>query len=788
MAAIAAFSIRGYAASLRDGAAAEGRRPFGVEDLPPMEAPRFRWWADELATAVTAGAPRPTPQLSRRAQAKAKAPKKRSMSDLFAAAPPLTLTPPADASGGNEATEEEEDEALCAIIRRTKQKKSKRRMEEAAAAAAGRPESEGNFIREEAPDRINSPNELDTPQASKKSESVHLRMDKDSIPDLKRRKKITINNLEKKIKNKKIDKQRYIQSKKANKVGKQHDLKKMLPLHSILKKYTKHTSVKMVKEKNGNTEGTEVIELCRKSVKRVKFAEVNDVLGINKQSNKRPQLESLCKLFSDALGSSSSSSTDMSSDGDKYIAAESSSHMPEKAFSKTKEPGKDTHHEDSLELTSAELSSNLIDLNEALPESTDLNYPYVSDSEEPNIEPTQHGTLESDVQVIDEGRQNQEDLSFNSHGLACQSLPDSGLERVPNSVTLGTLLQNELMEVAGANIAGPPVKSTREFAEPHVSFNLNYGGIQLSTEREVPPRQSQEHNASGSKASSVHSAMNVQQECRPAAGQTVRLMGKDLAISTTRGEGSYTEDRPTKLFLELPRQGRPYLSLQAQGFSNISTNSASTSQSHIRYALPQDCSHPLSTDNALSEDQQKNRDRFRYLSDSQPHQNAVLGHHQNSSSPWRRYSDPFCRTAPPSAPILPTSPSSVYHVDLPQPYGVTSARSPVRPRNSSGFTLTHPGRVVEEGSNSRTDAALAFPSRSLDNVVARAAVPDLSNTSSSGRYVQRSGPVKLIPGAKHILMPSDSTGGGTSMPVYSCVSFGSRRGSVSAPQNRGAEL
>ncbi|KAG8052917.1 hypothetical protein GUJ93_ZPchr0001g29909 [Zizania palustris] len=516
MAAAAAFSIRGYAASLRGGAAAEeARRPFGVEDLPPMEAPRFRWWADELAAAVGAGAPRPTPQPSRRAQAKAKAPKKRSMSDLFAAAPPLTLPPPADASGGNEATEEDDDEALCAIILRTKQKKRKRRLEEAAAAAAtaaaaavGKPESEGNFIREEAPAMTNSPDELDTPQASQKSESVPLRH-----PDLKRRKKVTINNIEKKMKNKKIDKKRYIQSKKANKVGKKHDLKKMLPLHSILKKYTKHTSVKMVKEKNGNTEDTEVIELCRKSVKRVKFAEVNDVLGINKQSSKRPQLQSLCKLFSDAFGSSSSSSTDMSSDGDKYIAAESSSHMPEKAFSKTKEPGKDTHHEDSLELTSAELSSNLIDLNEALPESTDFNYPYVSDSEEPNPDPTQHETLESDVQVIGEGRQNQEDLSFNSHKLACQSLPDYGLERVQNSVTLGTLLQNDLMEVVGTNIAGLPVKSTREFAEPHVSFNLNYGGIQLSTEGEVPPRQSQDHNASSSKASSVHSAMNVQQDC-----------------------------------------------------------------------------------------------------------------------------------------------------------------------------------------------------------------------------------------------------------------------------------
>ncbi|KAL5222413.1 hypothetical protein ABZP36_027126 [Zizania latifolia] len=795
--AIAAFSIRGYVASMRGagaGAAVEGRRSFGVEDLPPMEAPRFRWWADELAVAVAvAGAPSPAPvpppsppQPSRRAQAKARAPKKRSIADLFAAAPPLALAP-ADAGGGNEAPEVDgDDEALCAIMRRTKERKRKRRLEEAAAAtaaAAERPESEGNFVREEAPGRINVPDELDTPQASKKSEGIHdPRIDKDKIPDLKRTKKVAVNDLEKERmnKNKNIDKLRSIEGKKSNKTGKHHDMKKMLPLHSILKKYTKHTSVKMVKEKNGNTKGKEVIELCRKSVKRVKFAEVNDVLGIDKQSSKRPQLESLCKLFSDALDSSSSSSTDMSTEGDRYVAAESSSsHMPERAFSKTMEASKNTDHGDSLELISTKLSNNLIDLNEALPESTDLNYPSVSNSEESNPDSTQH-TLDSDVQVIDEGRQNQEDLSFDSHGLSCQPLPDSDLERVANSVSSGTLLQNELMEVTDTNIAGPPMKSTRELGEPHFSLNLNYGGTQLSTEGEVPPSQSQKHNASSSgMASSVHSAMNVQRERRPAAGQTVRLMGKDLAISTTR-EDSYTEDHPTRLFLELPRQGRPYLSLQAQSvLPTISIHSAGTSQSHIRYTIPQNFSHSLSTANALSEDQLQHEDRVRYLSGTQPHfpSHGRAALHQSSSSPWRRYSDPLCRTAPPSAPILPTltphaSPSSASH-----------ATSPVRPHNSSGFTLTHPCRIVEERSDSRRDAA--FPSRSSDNVAARAAIPDLSNTSSGGRYVQRSGPVKLIPGAKHILMPSNSTGDGTtSMPVYSCVSFGSRRGNVSAPQNR----
>ncbi|KAG8045616.1 hypothetical protein GUJ93_ZPchr0008g12706 [Zizania palustris] len=764
--AVAAFSIRGYVSSMR-GAPAEGRSSFGVEDLPPMEAPRFRWWADEVEVAV-AGAPAPAPastpppppppQPSRRTQAKARAPKKRSIADLFAAAPLLAL-PPAHAGDENKAPEVDgDDEALCSIMRRTKEQKRKRRLEEAAfaaaAAAAERPESGNNFVREQAHGRINVPDELDTPQASKKSEGIHdPRIDQDKIPDLKRKKKVDVNDLEKE----RIDKLRSIEGNKmSNKVGKQHDMKKMLPLHSILKKYTKHTSFKMVKEKSGNTKGKEVIELCRKSVKRVKFAEVDDVLGIDKQTSKRPQLESICKLFSDALASSSSSSTDMSTEGDRYVAAESSSsHMPE-----LMEASKNMDHEDSLELVSTKLPSNLIDLNEALPESTDFNYPSVSNSE-PDPEPTQHT-----------------------------------LERVENSVSSGTLLQNELMEVADTNIASPPMKSTRELGEPHFSLNLNYGGTQLSNEGEVPPSQSQKHNASSSMAWSVHSAMDLQPERRPAAGQTVRLMGKDLAVSTPR------EDHPTELFLELPRQGRPYLSLQAQSvLPTISSQSAGTSQSHIRYTIPQNFSHSLSTANSLSEDQLQHEDRVRYLSDTQPHQNVHVGcphfpnHgraalHQSSSSPWCGYSDPLCRTAPPSAPILPTmtprprvSPSSNAHASLPTPGVVISARSSVLPHNSSGFTLTHPCRIVEEGSDSRRDAA--FPSSSSDNVAARAAVPDLSNTSSGGRYVQRSGPVKLIPGAKHILMPSNSTGDGTtSMPVYSCVSFGSRRRNVSAPQNR----
>ncbi|KAG8039927.1 hypothetical protein GUJ93_ZPchr2178g2963 [Zizania palustris] len=118
--------------------------------MQPMEAPRFMWWVDEFAAAVAVGALRHTP--SRMTKAKAKAPKKRFMSDLFMDAPSLTLPPPADASGRNEAMDEDDNEALCTIIRWTKQMKRKHKLDEtvavAAAKAVGRPESEWNFIRE----------------------------------------------------------------------------------------------------------------------------------------------------------------------------------------------------------------------------------------------------------------------------------------------------------------------------------------------------------------------------------------------------------------------------------------------------------------------------------------------------------------------------------------------------------------------------------------------------------------------------------------------------------------
>ncbi|XP_048552068.1 uncharacterized protein LOC125531893 [Triticum urartu] len=145
--AAAAFSIRDYAASMRCKTGAEGLLLLGIEDLPPLRAPRCRWWADELASAVAAAAGAASP---RRAPGKAKPTKKRSISDLFAAAPPLAA-PPAGDAGCKEQTEVDDDEALCAIARRAKEEKKRKRklqeeeagQKEETAAVAAAPESSG---------------------------------------------------------------------------------------------------------------------------------------------------------------------------------------------------------------------------------------------------------------------------------------------------------------------------------------------------------------------------------------------------------------------------------------------------------------------------------------------------------------------------------------------------------------------------------------------------------------------------------------------------------------------
>ena len=655
-------------------------------------------------------------------------------------------------------------------------------------------------------DKINLGDGLDTPGASEEHEDKHnLSTEPENIPDLKKRKHGRLNNS---LQKKKANRLKYIGSTKAIKVGKR-DIKK-LPLHSILKKYTKHTSVKMVKEKHGNSKGPGVIELCCKSVKRVKFSEANDALGSKKQCSKRPELANICKLISDAMTSSSSSSIEISSEEEHIIAESSSSRIPEKVFAMAKDAKDNTNRDNQSEISITGLSTGLFDLNTSLEDPADLNSPYVPNSEESCLQRTQVGTqvltMEEqgmDQQGIDNGRTNHKDSSFNPHGPEQQHHATDLDNRMKSPCTLRNQTFQDSVQL-----------------QNWCSMTMHHGVSQLSTGGESSSFQFRGCNLSHSEKQIIHSEMNMQHESRPSSGQTLRLMGHDLTISNTRvdylSEAAQKQTNPaedhltTKLVLELPRQGQPFLSLQTKSISNVSANSASTvahisassgstAQAHFRYRNPHNVTNPSPTANVFSCDPSRCEDRWRDYTNLQSHQNVLLGcppvsNHgsaafiQNQPPPQHFYSDHSTKTDSPSAPFSPinmqhVTPSPDYHANLPVSYGLYSASSSVHPHNSVGFTWSHPHQIVQGVLDSRASAAL--PSRNAGTGTARVD-PD-NSTSSSSRFVLRSGPVKLSPGAKHILIPSDNTEDDNSAPIYSCVSFGNYNGNVSAPhQNKGA--
>ncbi|RLN22780.1 uncharacterized protein C2845_PM07G37980 [Panicum miliaceum] len=835
----AGFSIRRCAERLRGTAAAElGPLDLAARDLPPMEVRVFRWWEEELA-AIKAAAEEeeeaePVAEVDEdeeEAPGNGRTPKKRSITDLFAAAPAV------DAVGGPVAAEDD-GEVLRAIFQRTKEMRRKRRLGEAAAdkpessSAAERRAAEGNFTSKKSLDKTNLRDGLDTPDASEEHDDEHnLSTERENIPDLKKRKHGRLNNS---LQKKKANRLKYIGSTKAIKVGKR-DIKK-LPLHSILKKYTKHTSVKMVKEKHGNSKGPGVIELCRKSVKRVKFSEVNDALGSKKQCSKRPELANICKLISHAM-TSSSSSLEMSSEEEHIIAESSSSRMPEKAFAMAKDANDKTNRDNRSELSITGFSTGLFDLNKGLEDLTDLNSPYIPNSEESCLQQRQVGTQYMDQQGIDNARTNHKDSSFNPHGQE-QQHHDTDLDNIMKSPCT---LRNQTVQdsVQLQNWCSMTMHhGASQLSTGGESSSFQFRGCNLSHKGRTQCRELPLCAGSGEGVSVAsltlacekqifHSEMNMQQESRPSSGQTLRLMGHDLTVSNTRvdylSEAAQKQTNPaedhltTKLVLELPRQGQPFLSLQTQSIPNVSASSASTvahisassgstAQAHFGYRTPHNVSHPLPAANVFSDDPSSCEDRWTDFTNLQSHRNVLLGYPpvsnhgsaafiQDPPPPRRYYTDHSTKTDSPSAPFSPinmqhVTPSSDYSAaNLLVPYGLYSASSSVHPHNSASssvhrqFTWSHPDQIVQGVPDSRASAAL--PSRNAGTGTARAD-PD-NSTSSSSRFVLRSGPVKLSPGAKHILIPSENTEDDNSAPIYSCVSFGTYNRNVSAPhQNKGA--
>ena len=136
----------------RTGAAELGPFSSATKELAPLEVRAFRWWEDELASIKAAEAEKEAvagldEEEEEEASGNGRAPKKRSITDLFAEAPAVGA-----GSGPNAVVDEEE--VLRSIVRRSKELRRKRRLEQVASAhepetsAAGeRRAAEGNFPR-----------------------------------------------------------------------------------------------------------------------------------------------------------------------------------------------------------------------------------------------------------------------------------------------------------------------------------------------------------------------------------------------------------------------------------------------------------------------------------------------------------------------------------------------------------------------------------------------------------------------------------------------------------------
>jgi hypothetical protein len=151
------------------GTAELGPFSLAARELQPMEVRTFRWWEDELASIKAAeaeaeaeaekekeavaggGGGGEEEEEEEEASGNGRAPKKRSITDLFAEAPAV------GAGSGPDAVVDDEEEVLRSIVRRSKELRRKRRLEQAAlasvaeepetSAAGERRAAEGNFPR-----------------------------------------------------------------------------------------------------------------------------------------------------------------------------------------------------------------------------------------------------------------------------------------------------------------------------------------------------------------------------------------------------------------------------------------------------------------------------------------------------------------------------------------------------------------------------------------------------------------------------------------------------------------
>ncbi|KAF2929599.1 uncharacterized protein [Oryza sativa Japonica Group] len=719
------FSIREYAASMRGTAASRHPALSAAGDFPPMPIRRFRWWVDELHAAVSRRRRRRSSPAA--AAAVARKNSKRSVSDLFAA---TGEAPAMDSRRRKKPRSQEDDDGV------EKMKKK------------------GIFI-------------SSTPNAPKTFQ-VH-----------ERQKHINIENM------KMYDFEIWKPENSAK-----------VPKNSILRKHTKRSSftVSINKEKCSNLKGSEAIELSHKLGKHVTFSGVDDIHIRNKLSSTLPQLQNHCNVYSDK-----------SNEADRLVSAKISSHENKEAS------GRDIYDRWTSESSGAKDPINLIDLNRTLPCIPDFNGAFISGSEVPDLEHTENAT--SDLQIPGDVREeavlkHNQDLHSKSPRSQCE-LNSCDLGRIINLRSIASLLPDEAINISDRGMIGHPLNSTEvnkfyadyerssvrddtmEGKAPYILpqhtvqytsqftenwyTNMNLGNFHHAG-REFSSCPCE--NQLNSEKPMLHSEINVQHEHAVMSQRTMRLMGKDLTVSTTGGKcigetakvhvnSSVSCHHTTNIFLELPRQGHPFLSLQSRSFSNIQVDAPSTSHDYVGYKM-HNLKRRFPEADVFSGNGIECEDRLRDFSYLHCGQNALAGF----SPQGGKYNTRSDQNSLSATTFLPTfiphaKQSAVYRANSTWKHNPYPANLLVHPPDGTNFRKDQNQiirGVAEIPSSVNTMSRdTVWKTRKID--------VDNSNISSGVRYISRSGPVKLRPGAKHVLEPRQDTDDGNYPPMYSCVPF-----------------
>ncbi|XP_008803725.2 uncharacterized protein LOC103717205 [Phoenix dactylifera] len=364
--ALESFSIREYTAKMRsvdfgkcwpfDGDGDGKREGEMGRSLPPISFRKFRWWFDELEATRSAGE-KPDGgavrglelertgalpaeegrQMRTPVKAKQRAPKKRSIVELFAVSPQIGAV-------------EDEADGCDGVEGKRGAVEDEKREEEVGGEEIGREESLGGGDGGGGTDgRVSSPRKRKekvkeiqkNKKMAKKSwikykskKKKKLKVDicaakkeknfrtktsysgdisqllqdsvckkrlrkalRDSV-DVRKKKPSTVKSLLKKQNCKLI--------RDSKLLFKKQEAGKVLPIHGILKNHTKSSSVKK-SSLIGNTQGGNSFKPSCVSEKHVRFSGKDDILGHSKGFSplELPQLQSLCKIFSDVLAASS---------------------------------------------------------------------------------------------------------------------------------------------------------------------------------------------------------------------------------------------------------------------------------------------------------------------------------------------------------------------------------------------------------------------------------------------------------------------------------------------------